>query len=88
MAYFPNGSAGECFTEECCTCKYGAEPCPIAAVQLHFNYDAANNKVATEILDYLVKDDGTCAMKEFMKTAKGEHHPDNLYFKNLLNRGE
>ncbi len=67
MAYFSNGSEGEVFDEQCSRCKYGDKPCPIALVQTLYNYDACNNKVATNILDSLVKDDGTCTMFEMCK---------------------
>ena len=62
MAYFPNGTAGEVFQDQCSQCRYGDGPCPIYWVQYHFNYDACNNKIAREILDYLVHNDGTCTM--------------------------
>jgi len=64
MAYFANGTEGECFDEQCSKCIFGEKPCPISAVQMNFNYDAAGNKTATEILDMLVKNDGTCTMFE------------------------
>ena len=67
MAYFPNGTAGECFDNQCAKCKYGEEPCPIALVQMNYNYDACNNKVATAILGALVKNDGRCMMFECFK---------------------
>ncbi len=67
MAYFPNGSSGACFDNQCAKCKYGEEPCPIALVQMTYNYDACNNKVATAILKSLVKDDGRCMMFECFK---------------------
>lgn len=62
MAYFPNGSSGEVFEEQCSKCRYGERACPIWYVQSTYNYDACNNKVARAILDELVKNDGTCAM--------------------------
>lgn len=62
MAYFPNGSSGEVFDEQCGRCRYGEQFCPIWAVQNIYNYDACNNEVATKILNDLVKNDGTCAM--------------------------
>ena len=58
MAYFSNGSAGMVFDEECMSCKYGEVECPIAMTQTLYNYDACNNKVATKILNELVKDNG------------------------------
>jgi len=67
MAYFANGSEGEVFDEQCGRCKYGQHPCPIAAVQILYNYDAVNNKTATDILSSLVKDNGTCTMYEMAK---------------------
>lgn len=67
MAYFPNGTAGVGFDEQCARCKYGEEPCPIALVQTLFNYEACNNKTARAILEKLVHDDGTCTMFERFK---------------------
>lgn len=62
MAYFPNGTSGMVFDEQCSRCRYGEGPCPIYFVQHEFNYKACNNEVATAILDELVAQDGTCAM--------------------------
>ena len=62
MAYFPNGTSGEVFVEQCGRCRYGGEACPVYIVQYEFNYKAVNNKVASDILARLVKNDGTCMM--------------------------
>ena len=62
MAYFSNGCCGEVFDEECCRCKFGQGPCPIALAQVIYNYDAVGNQVATDILDGLVKNNGECVM--------------------------
>ena len=62
MAYFSNSSDGMRFDEQCAKGKYGQKPCPIAFVQVTYNYDACDNETATAILDELVKPDGTCAM--------------------------
>jgi|APSaa5957512622_1039677.scaffolds.fasta_scaffold221139_1 hypothetical protein len=62
MAYFSNSSDGSCFDAQCGKCKYGQSPCPIALVQMAYNYDACNNDTATKILNDLVKNDGTCEM--------------------------
>jgi len=71
MAYFPNGTAGMVFDHQCSICRYGQDACPIALVQMLYNYDACNNKVATNILNDLVSNDGTCAMyKEFKDDFK------------------
>lgn len=68
MAYFSNSSEGSLFDYQCSICKYGDEPCPIAWVQLDNNYEACNDEVARKILDYLVTNDGECAMfKVFRK---------------------
>jgi len=66
MAYFANGTEGGIFEYQCLLCRYGEEQCPIALVQVLYNYDACNNKIARKILDTLVENNGTCAMwKEF-----------------------
>ena len=66
MAYFANGTEGEIFDQQCGKCKYGAKACSIAYVQIHYNYDACNNKIASEILNALVNENGTCTMwKQF-----------------------
>jgi hypothetical protein len=73
MAYFSNGTEGMVFDEQCSMCKYGDKPCPIAWVQLEYNYEACNNKTARAILDNLIKDDGTCEMfKNFQENFKKE----------------
>jgi len=75
MAYFPNGTSGECFDNQCAKCRFGEKACPVWLVQHEFNYDACNNKVATAILDRLVKADGTCMMfamdPELFKDRRG-----------------
>lgn len=68
MAYFSNSGDGEAFDEQCGKCKYGDKQCPIAFVQMQYNYEACNNKTASDILGALVKNDGTCTMfKAFEK---------------------
>jgi hypothetical protein len=62
MAYFANGTEGMVFDEECCECRFGDKPCPIALVQAEFNYSACNVPIARKILDTLVKNNGECAM--------------------------
>lgn len=73
MAYFSNGSEGSCFDEQCSRCKFGQSPCPIALVQITYNYDAvkaenAGYPEASKILDTLIKQDGTCAVFEMDKS--------------------
>lgn len=69
MAYFSNGSEGTVFDDQCAKCKYGKHPCPIAFVQMDFNYDQHNDKTGTtrKLLNHLVKEDGTCTMWETFK---------------------
>ncbi len=67
MAYFSNGSEGKVFDKQCTKCKYGDKPCPIALVQNLYNYDAVNNEVASNILNELVRQDGTCTMWQLAK---------------------
>ncbi len=67
MAYFSNDSECEVFNSQCTNCIYGEVFCPIAFVQIAYNYDAVNNEVATNILDTLVKNNGACSMFESFK---------------------
>ena len=81
MAYFSNSSEGDLFEKECSSCKYGLEACPIALVQMEYNYDACNNKTATDILEALVKNDGTCIMKStFSKDLKTDTQQSKINF--------
>ncbi len=70
MAYFSNGSEGMVFDDQCAKCKLGKKPCPIAFIQLTYNYDQHNDKTgtSTKIMDMLVKKDGTCAMFKMLKS--------------------
>ena len=68
MAYFSNSTEGMNFYEQCNQCKYGDKACPIAFVQLEYNYDACKNEVATKILNNLVANDGTCKMLDTFKS--------------------
>jgi hypothetical protein len=79
MAYFSNGSEGMVFDDQCAKCKFGQRECPIALVQIMYNYDQLKDEseTATKILDALVKDDGTCTMWEMAK-ADFAIDPDQL----------
>lgn len=70
MAYFSNGSEGMCFEDQCAKCKWGKKPCPIALVQLEFNYDQHKDTsgTASKIMDLLVKEDGTCSLWKTFKS--------------------
>jgi len=66
MAYFGNNTEAEPFMDQCSKCIFGDKPCPIAFAQFTYNYEAVNNKTATEILNILVQNNGSCSMfKEF-----------------------
>ncbi len=69
MAYFSNGSEGGCFDDQCSKCKFGRSPCPIALIQMEYNYDQHKDKsgTATKILDILVRDNGECAVWKMAK---------------------
>ena len=62
MAYFPNGSAGMCFDDQCYKCIMYERSCPIAWAQMEYNYEACNNETARKILGSLVADNGNCSM--------------------------
>ena len=66
MAYFPNGCAGEVFDDQCAKCIMYERACPIAWVQMEYNYPACNNETARAILDCLVKNNGDCEMFKAM----------------------
>lgn len=69
MAYFSNGSEGMVFDDQCAKCKFGKSPCPIALVQMEYNYDQLKDESGTarKILSTLVRDDGTCTVWEMAK---------------------
>lgn len=69
MAYFSNGSEGMVFDDQCAKCKFGQHPCPIALVQVAYNYDQHKDQsgTAAKILGTLVRNDGTCTMWELAK---------------------
>ena len=80
MAYFSNGTEGMVFDEQCAKCKYGQHPCPIALVQILYNYDACNNEIATKILNTLVDDGGNCSMfKQFKHDFEIDPKQLNLF---------
>ena len=82
MAYFPNGSSGYTLDEQCMDCL-PEEPCPIAYVQIEYNYEQCNagQEKMRELLRHLVTDDGKCQMKKYV-TAR-PHGSPNLCHKSL-----
>lgn len=69
MAQFSNSSDGSSFDSQCGKCKYGKKPCPIALVQIEYNYDQLKDTtgISTKILNTLIKEDGTCTVLSLMK---------------------
>ena len=83
MTYFANGTDGSVFDEQCSKCKYGDKPCSISYVQTSFNYEAANNKIASSILDALVNENGTCTMwKQFRQDFEIDPNQLDLFEQN------
>lgn len=75
MAYFPNGSAGEYFEEQCCNCIIGYDkPCPIHLVQHEFNYKQfdkdGNDTDLSRLMNMLVSQKGDCQLKIAMDKTK------------------
>ena len=76
MAYFPNGCAGEVLDNQCAECL-PYEPCPIAWVQMEYNYDQCKDgqeKLAA-LLNCLVDEKGQCKMKQYVKPRLEENKP-------------
>jgi len=62
MAYFANGSEGMKFDEQCSKCICDDSACPIAWIQLEYNYEQCGNELASKILNELVSNNGECSM--------------------------
>lgn len=78
MAYFPNGSSGAILDEQCAACL-PEDPCPIAYVQIEYNYEQCNagQEKLRELLRHLVTDDGQCQMKKYVQPrSPGERLPN------------
>jgi hypothetical protein len=69
MAYFSNSSEGSVLDEQCCNCVlFNTEDpadlwCPIAYVQMNWNYKQIGNDMAREIINALVNEEGDCQLK-------------------------
>ena len=70
MAYFANGTEGFVFEHECGSCRLGQLPCPVAWVQLEYNYKQIDNPTLRDAIRSLVSDDGTCQMKACILTGE------------------
>ncbi len=68
MAYFPNGSSGAILDEQCAECL-PEDPCPIAFVQIEYNYEQCNagQEKIRELMNILVNEKGECQMKKYVR---------------------
>lgn len=66
MAYFPNGSAGEVLDNQCAECPLGEGPCPVALVQMMYNYTQVDDgqESLRGAMALLVSDDGICQVRK------------------------
>ena len=74
MAYFANGSEGEYFDNQCTEYLHGDPDfcCPIAAMQMLFNYDQCRNKKLEEAMNVLVNEKGDCQMKPIIDELRNK----------------
>ena len=68
MVYFSNSGEGMWLDEQCCECIHEDETalCPIAEIQLMYNYDQVGNELAEKIMDKLISKGG-CRMKPMIE---------------------
>jgi len=70
MAYFSNGSEGMALDDQCAECIHADHDvmCPIAGIQLEFNYDQLNkgNEDLKKAMTILIDDSGICNMKQII----------------------
>lgn len=78
MAYFSNGCEGEVLDAQCAECPVGKPDigCPVALVQMLYNYDQLDergepNKLA-ELMNVLINEDGECQMRKSILQAASE----------------
>lgn len=66
MAYFPNGSAGEVLDNQCAECPLGDGPCPVALVQMMYNYTQVGDgeKNLRDAMTLLVDERGICQVRK------------------------
>ena len=62
---------------QCIECKYGEDPCPVAFVQITYNYDQVGNDLARKIMNDLVSEEGVCQMKKVIDAKQDEDYPIN-----------
>ena len=67
MAYFANGSEGAVFDNQCAACPLGELWCPVALVQLTYNYSQVDNPQLRKAMTMLVDDKGICQLKPLIE---------------------
>ncbi len=72
MAYFSNGSEGEILDRQCRLCLGWDSACPIALVQMLYNYDQVDKgrEKLRDAMSLLIDDDGVCQMKKQLDERK------------------
>ena len=92
MAYFSNGSEGMVIDDQCSRCIHADEEahCPIAYVQLEFNYDQQKkgNEDLKKAMSVLIDKDGKCNMKPLIDSMKGIVNPNRKCFQRPLKFGD
>lgn len=65
MAYFSNGTEGMILDEQCAVCIHEDQDagCPIALVQMLYNYDQIGNDDLQAAMNILINEKGRCQMK-------------------------
>lgn len=74
MAYFANGTEGDCLNEQCDNCLHGMNEmimCPVALVQTTCNYKQLEdgNEALRAAMNMLVDEHGICLMRNTIKLA-------------------
>jgi hypothetical protein len=72
MAYFSNGTEGDVLDNQCAQCPLGQLPCPVALVQLEYNYEQLDdgNAKLREAMNLLINEQGICKTFELLKERK------------------
>ena len=68
MAYFSNGTEGDILDRQCAECL-PHDPCPIAKVQVRFNYTQCKKgqEELRRCMNMLVDEEGQCLMKQYVE---------------------
>ena len=72
MGYFSNGTEGFYLEEQCHNCLHGLNDemlCPVALVQLTYNYSQIGNDDLQAALNMLIDEHGICLMKHAIEKA-------------------